>query len=205
MIVAPEWIWLHMPKCAGSETQRILRWYFAKTDRIRFDPVGPGHPVIWHHTLRKRSEYDPDFAVNGRRVFCNIRRLPSWILSRVHFEVQRSGHRAIVTRKELLAGMFRNPPEPSGAAGKLVKADEIMARFKDGVTDWIRTENLEEDLLKSFGLTISPEKANINRNRFNYIRPVKFWFTPSELDKLYEVNPIWRDLEARVYGDITRL
>lgn len=202
MIVAPEWLWLHMPKCAGSETEQILRKCFLQDDRVRFDPVGPGYPIIWHHTLKKRSEFDPDFSVNGRRVFCNIRRLPSWILSRIHFEVQRSGHRAIVTREELLAGMFRNPPEPSGATGKLIKADEILRRFKEGVTDWIRTENLEADLHDSFGISVRSERAGSNQNRFQYIRAIKFWFTPLELEGLYKDNPVWRDLEIKVYGDV---
>ena len=45
----------------------------------------------------------------------------------------------------------------------------------------------------------------VNATRLDYVKSLDFYFTPKELDALYEVNPAWATMEERIYGDILRL
>lgn len=205
MIVAERWIWLHMPKCAGTATERLLQGVFAADPTVRFDPVGPAHPVNWHESLAERRARLPGFTAGGRAVFANIRRLPLWLLSRVHFEVQRYGAPAVVGREVLCSGRFR--PVPRGVPKPLRRADDELARYAGEVTRWLRTEHLAADVGAAFGITVPPRKARarVNATQLDYIRDPAFWFTQADLDRLYAANPLWAGIEAECYGGLLRL
>ena len=210
MIIAPDWIWVHVPKCAGTMTEEILQTVYSADPTVMFDPVGPGLPVIWHQTLARRAEDDPIFAPGTRRVIGNFRRLPAWILSRVHFEIDRSGPAAGVTRKQLALGRFRTGAAARGASpqSRISSADQALRGYAAEVTDWVRTEHLDLDLQRVFGWKSPPprpvdEKAN--SNRIPYVRDLAFWFTARDLARMYEANPLWAEVEQRVYGDLFTL
>ena len=208
MIVAPEWVWLHVPKCAGSATERLLHDAYGKIKSVKFDPVGPGFPVIWHQTIRKRAETDPTIVNPDRRVFANIRRLPSWILSRVHFEISRSGDLGLVSREELCRGGFRTGRAKPGGTARVHLADGAIKRFAEDVTDWIRTEHLEDDIKRVFDLAIlaaPPKGKRVNETKIDYVRDLRFWFTQADIDGIYAANPLWAALERKVYGGLLRL
>ncbi|WP_102226348.1 hypothetical protein [Acidimangrovimonas sediminis] len=201
MIVSDRWIWLHVPKCAGTATEKILHAAFEDDPEVVFDAVAPGLPVIWHDGLADRAARVEGFAPRGRAVVANIRRLPLWLLSRVHFEVQRYGPEAIVRREVLVSGRFR--PVPLGVPKPLRRADDELARYLPGVTHWLRTEHLAEDIPAAFGITVPRRRARdrVNATTLEYIKDPGFWFTAAELRALYAANPLWAELEARVYGD----
>lgn len=209
MIIAPNWIWLHFPKCAGSAAEKLLRSVYGSDRSVVFDDVGPGKPVIWHQTIAQRRQQDPSFDPGGRRVVANIRRLPNWLLSRVHFEVQRSGAEGAVPRQALLRGDFLQRRKPSDEKPtKLVNADRPLAAFAAEVTDWVRSEQMVADLSRILGFeasTIGNREQKVNVGRIEYVRDLAFWFTPGELEGLYENNPVWADLERKVYGDVIKL
>lgn len=205
MIVASDWIWLHFPKCAGTSTEKTLRMIFRGNQSINFDPKKQEN-VIWHHTLHERQEYDPTFSVGSRRVICNIRRLPFWVLSRVHFEVQRRGKLGAVTRDQLVEGRFATP-QPGGSS-RIHLADQIASRFAEGVTDWVRVENMAVDLANALGLKsdqVQAEMVRENTGKLSYIKNLPFWFSQSDLDRMYAANPVWADLERRIYGDTVKI
>ena len=237
MIVGNDWIWLHVPKCAGSATEKVLRQLYSKDPTFKFDEINPPgrtppqvkkprmafasrdaatsergvgrhNPVIWHQSIAQRRELDSSFDAGSRRVFGNIRRLPSWFLSRVHFEVQRSDAGGVVTRGMLVRGKYRNRPVKGQKLGRPVKADATIGKFASEVTDWIRSENLIDDLSALIGVDaarVPLAKSQVNRGRIDYIRDLNFWFCQEEIDLMYAENPIWADLEKRVYGDLLRL
>src|SRR5512138_3887860 len=103
MIISPDFVWLHFPKCAGSAVEGALRILLAGRAGLSFDPIDPSN-VIWHHNVAERENYDRSFSLGERRVLCGFRRLPTWLLSRVHFEASRGPHHRTVTRKMLLQG-----------------------------------------------------------------------------------------------------
>lgn len=197
MIIAPDWIWMHFPKCAGSATERTLRAAFAEDPEVQLDE---SHPVISHDNLAQRAQRDPGFSAEGRVVICNIRRLPHWLLSRVHFGATvPSPH--IATRDLIERGAFiqdiRGEPV-------VRTADFVAGRYaKPRVDHWIRSEHLEEDLGRTFGAlghSLTFPETRVNVTRIDYIREVDFWFTREQLERLYACNPIWSEVERKVYG-----
>ena len=194
MIVGPDWIWLHVPKCGGTAVEQVLRKAFRRRRDVVFDRVGRRSPVIWHHSLRRRREFDPDFDPSGKRVIGCIRRLPSWLLSRVHFEAERS--KLIPTREQFLRGEFYE------STGYLSKADRMIREFDPPRVDhWIRVEHMVEDLSESFGLKLR-SIPRVNEGKMPFIKDISLWFTPEELRGLYAANPIWAALERQVYGSL---
>ncbi|ODM44550.1 hypothetical protein [Cereibacter johrii] len=204
MIVAKDWIWLHVPKCGGTSTEKMLHALYGDDPSVAFDPVGRKLPVIWHQSIQARQKQDPSFSVNGRKVIGNIRRLPYWLLSRVHFELQRAGDAALVTRAQLRDGKFRSRPGPEGKTGKLASADDMITNFASDVTHWMRTEHLMEDMARVFPLPpdVPLKEVRENSGKIGYVKDIRFWFTRPEINNLYEKNPVWAQIERSVYGDL---
>jgi hypothetical protein len=197
MVIAEDFVWLHFPKCAGSSVEKLLRQKFHGRPDVEFDVIDPSQEASWHDTIVQREQRDPKFSRRGKRIICNIRRLPSWIVSMVHFERQRSNQH-LTPRTMLEKGEFVN------WRGRRGKADRFAERYSQTeVTHWIRIEHLAEDFRKAFGA--APEIAldrKVNKGRFTYIRAIHFWFTPEELAALYAANPIWAAIERQVYGNL---
>lgn len=201
MIVGPDFIWLHFPKCGGTALQSALRKVYRGRTDVVFDPIDQRN-VIWHHTIQERKRYDPTFDPDGKKIVCSFRRLPYWILSRVHFEAQRPPHR-IATRAMLIRGKFYEQ------RGLVSMADSYVKKYNNPRVDaWIRTEHLVDDLSRA--LEINQQRLNGVLKRENVgktrrIRDLAFWFTQEELAGLYAANPEWTALEERLYGELVTL
>lgn len=199
MVIGSDFIWLHFPKCAGTMTETILRTYLADREDVSFDRVGPKSPVIWHDCIAGRTRRDPRFRVGNRRVIANLRRLPHWMISIVHFEHQRTKGALVTRRGRLLKGEYR------ARNGKIGKADRLAEKYSlHPVDDWVRAEHLAADLKRVFpGLPdTAADVPRANEGKYRYIRDLGFWFTPKELGRLYALNPVWAGLEEKVYGDV---
>lgn len=197
MIVTENFIWIHFPKCAGTELESVFRAVLG--DGARFDELDPKN-VIWHHSVRERMAFDPGFSVGGRRVLACFRRLPHWLLSRVFFEIARSPQLR-PTREMLLRGEFFEND------GRVRCPDDYIRIYADDVTDWMRTECLEQDfravcggLIDLSGHDLAALFTRKNRGPLGYVRDPRFHFTPEDLAGLYARNPLWAELERRLYG-----
>jgi hypothetical protein len=197
MIIGPRFVWLHFPKCGGTEIAAVLKSRFGRVPGLAFDHDSR----VWHHSIRERQHHDPGFSPEGKAVICGFRRLPTWLLSRVLFEHRRNPqHR--VTRAMFREGSFYE------ASGTAYQADDYARKYADHpVTAWIRTEHLVEDFIAAFAphLGFKPESIRLRfRQRNATTAPVThdpgFWFTPEELRDLDDANPAWRELERRLYG-----
>lgn len=194
MIVGPDWIWLHVPKSGGTAAEKILHKTFGSRHDVVFDPVGANHPVIWHHSIGRRIAHDPSFDITGKRIIAGIRRLPDWILSRVHYEANRSN--IVPTREQMVEGKFLE------ANGYVHHADRMLREFNMPEVDhWIRLEHMAADMSEALRCEIA-EVPRVNENKIRYVRDISFWFTPAELTRLYESNPIWAGIEERIYGNL---
>ena len=195
MIVGPDWIWLHFPKCGGTSAERLLKENFLEDPAVDFDPLDPAD-VIWHENVLQRQKRVPDFSAESKRIVAGFRRLPDWILSRVHYEASRPPFR-LVSRQQLVAGTFF---ENSGHENTA----ELTFRgySHPNVHTWIRLENMHEDFEKFFGVKLKPVEGRLNENSFGYIRDTRFWFTKEELEGLYNSAPSWASTEKAVYGDL---
>jgi len=80
------------------------------------------------------------------------------------------------------------------------------------VDRWLRMEQLAVDFagfLAELTDVSDDDRARISGfapvNALEYDHEVANWFTPEQVDQLYERNPIWADVERRVYGGVTKL
>lgn len=198
MIISKNWVWLHFPKCAGTFIENAIRQNFSPFE-TKFDKIDPEGEIIWHHNLDQRRIYDPSFTYEGKRVICAIRRLPTWLLSRVHFEASRPPF--LTTPRNLLesGSFFEN-------TGYTNKADDLLASFNpEKITDWLRQEALETDLKRVFNSNFQVSKKRRNETKIEYLKELQFWFTPKQLANLYAQNPLWAELEKGLYGSIIEL
>jgi len=203
MVVGDDFVWMHFPKCAGHTIDRALRVLRGRRD-VAFDVAEAG----WHDSVGDRAVRRDGFDPAGKTVICGFRRLPHWLLSRVHYDASRSPYR-MVSREMLCRGQFY---EVTGAIGS---ADGYVKHYGASPVDrWVRTEHLAEDFQRQFGDILGSQLARaaasklakvVNGTRLNYVRGLDFYFTAAELDGLYAANPTWAALEARLYGDVLRL
>ena len=217
MIIGPDFIWLHFPKCAGTHTERVLRKYFYKdtgiTEKILgkilikdagicFDTIDPSC-VIWHESVPER-EKRTGRNLEKKAIICNFRRLPSWIISRIQFEEKRSGTKT--AKDEYSIGRFH---EQNGAEDF---ADNYFKKYSSRpVTSWIRTEYIRDDFEEAFSpfLDLSPidlsKEFRTTSNVTHYEKDLRQWFTPEDLEQLYSSCPLWRNQELTLYGDLITL
>lgn len=194
MIVAKDWIWLHFPKCGGTTAEALLRKNFGTDADVSFDEINPKN-VIWHQNIIDRKKIDREFSSEGKRVVCIFRRLPDWILSRVHFEFSRPPN-LLATREMIESGKFY---ENSGVISSADKTFDYYNSPK--VQTWLRIENLHSDLEKFLGRSLEALDRRLNENNFNYVRNSEFWFTRNQLEDLYNANPNWSAAERMWYGN----
>ena len=201
MIVGAKFIWLHVPKTAGHAVDQALQASIGETRDIHFDP--PGQPG-WHDSLVDRAGRDPGFAVGSRIVIAGFRRLPHWVLSRIHYEAGRAPYltasRAMLTRGEFFQ---RN--------GDVSSAEAQLLHYGDRIDRWVRSEHLAQDFLAGFEDVLGSRVAAaalrklrriVNRSQLNYVRDLSFYFSPKDLADLYAANPRWAELERQLYGDL---
>lgn len=195
MIIGPDFVWLHVPKCGGTSAERCLKKALRDNPDVHFDTIGPEEAVIWHQNIAERAKHDPSFDPTGKRLLACIRRLPGWLLSRVHFEATRPPNHRVPTREMLIRGEFF---EHSGFHHK---ADNMIRFYNNPEVDqWIRIENMREDLSAALGFDVG-EVPRINETKIDYVKNLDFWFSKDELVALYEHNPIWASIERKAYGD----
>ena len=122
MIISPDFIWLHFPKCAGTFTENLLRKVIPNEDnRVQFDPIDPEN-VIWHHNVKEREKYS-GYIISDKVIICNFRRLPDWIISRIKFEQNRSGK--IVTKDMYIKGNFYEQN------GNINSAERVLKKYSE--------------------------------------------------------------------------
>jgi hypothetical protein len=217
VIIGPNFIWLHFPKCAGSHTEQVLRNCFYKNlgitqkilqllairdPEVIFDPIDPKN-VIWHENVLQR-EQRTGINLDNKAIICNFRRLPSWMISRIQYEEKRSGNKT--TKDEYITGRLH---EQNGSVNF---ADNYLKKYSSRpVTSWIRTEYIRDDFEKAFSPFLDLSSVDLSKkfrqttNVTKYERDLRKWFTPEDLERLYCSCPLWRDQEIKLYGDLIAL
>jgi hypothetical protein len=197
---------MHFPKTGGHAVAAAIRDAGRGRDDIVFDVAGTDDHR-WHDSIAERQAQERSFDPKDKRIISGMRRLPWWLLSRVHYEAARPPHRC-ATREMLCRGQFFERD------GSLNHADAQVGRLEGQlVHGWVRLEHMAEDFVDQFEALLGPRvrtaarklKKVVNPTTLDYVKSLDFYFTPAELAGLYEANPIWAAMETRVYGDILRL
>lgn len=202
MIIGKNFLWLHFPKCAGTETNRVLKKYFSSNPEIHFDKIDHAN-VIWHQNVEER-EREIGLSIRNKTVICNFRRLPSWIISRIQFEKKRSGFTP--TKDDYIRGEFYE------RKGSKNHADWYVKKYTSvRVNSWIRAEYITEDFKKAFSQFLDLSKIDLTTefskksNANDYIKDMSHWFTQDDLNILYAHCPLWANLELSLYGELLEL
>src|SRR5215204_2781065 len=131
MIIGKKFAWGHLPKTGGDATLTLFHLFpelIVHADGMRSNAK--------HSTFPARKS-----DIEGKLLFLNIRRLPSWMLSR--------------TKHRSRYGTYPDyQPRPMLTATEMAKsnaADEVMSQFlghgRYKVDRWIRAEYLKEDFM----------------------------------------------------------
>jgi len=208
VIYNSEFVWLHVPKCAGTKIENLFKKYFSHEDGLFQDPVVPKNDLScpWHNSTSDREASDPEFKLDGRTVICSFRRLPSWLESRYNFEVQRNPH--LPHNPELLfEGKFLEANGYVGHADYYAKKYLPETILKTGKVRFLRTEFFETDFKLIFGdfLPISriPDwelKKKVNISKSSLPPHIKEQLYGQK--KVYEKCPYWRSVEEMAYGSL---
>lgn len=199
MIIGASFIWLHFPKCAGTTTTSALLQNFQTDASIAFDDTSQGEP-IWHETIEER-ERRTGVSLDGKNVMANIRRLPAYVISKIHY-TESLNPEIRHTREHLLTGQFME------ADGYNNSADNLLRHYNaKNISHWIRTEHLKEDFISVFSqyLDLTGKDLSglsIRENSNDYSRDLAKWYSRRDMARLYRKNPLWAKLERRVYGNL---
>ncbi len=208
MIYTDKFVWIHLPKCAGSKTEQLFRTYFTEEDGVFQDIVNPNvdPSISWHDTIAEREARDTEFKLGGRTVICQFRRLPAWLESKFNFEVARNPKIA-PSPELLLEGKF---PESSGHMNHVdVYVNKWLppSILNSQNLRFIRTEHFKSDFKSAFGdfIDISriPEleyDQRVNTSTSALPSEIKHKLVSNKRE-LYKSCPRWSLVEEMAYGD----
>lgn len=197
MIITDKLAWHHLPKTAGTTTDRLfqasalkLLWNDPQNSPLKHLPPSE-HPRV------------ADLPLSGQHRLVNFRRLPSWLLSNLQHKRQMMG--LDVDCEPMRRGLFWRERQQ-----QWLPADWWLERFAiDETWTLLRVEALKADFLACLRqYEPIPRSARWRvqmvsaRNRNRYQRRLSEWFQSDDLNSLYKANPIWADLERRVYGSL---
>jgi hypothetical protein len=196
MVIGERFSWAHIPKTGGTATLNMF-WLFP--DLVEFaDPIDSDGQHLTFRDRWDRSE--------GKLLLLNLRRLPTWVLSRAHH----------VSRLGVSPGFERKPVPPPDELARSSLPDERLSLYTDSgglrIDRWFRMESLTDDFL-SFVSELRDvdelERRHVTElgamNALDYDHELAGWFDRGQLETLYGNNPVWRDLEQRLYGGLQLL
>jgi hypothetical protein len=195
MVIGERFAWAHLPKTGGSATLELFRLFPAL---IEFADTDPGNSK--HATFKQREQ-----EVVGRMLVMNLRRLPFWVLSRAQHVARWGVHPDY-------------QPIPMASPEELSESDfpdNRLALYTDGerfpIDRWLRMEQLGDDFLEFVSemtpVTPAQRQAVLRQpavNSHEYDHELASWFTPEQIERMYERNPVWAGIEEDLYGELYR-
>ncbi|MGZ4360064.1 MAG: hypothetical protein ACXVZP_10690 [Gaiellaceae bacterium] len=193
MVIGETFAWAHMPKAGGDATAAMFELFpelvLSADERTSYAK---------HITFAQRSS-----DVEGKRRLLNIRRLPSWVLS-LSMAMNRHG---LYPEFEPIAML--SPHEMALS----LHPDRMLSPFLEGgraeVDRWFRMESLAEDFLafvsELVGVDGERRRAVLNLGPVNlagYDHELDHWFDEGHVARMYATNPLWAQIEERVYGKL---
>jgi hypothetical protein len=193
MVIAERFAWAHLPKTGGDAAAAM----FAAVPGL----------VLFADARDSEHKHMPFFGrereIDGKLRVMNIRRLPAWALSGAH---HKAAHGIYPEYRPL-------PLETGEQVSSRTDADDLLRWMTDHhrlpVDRWLRMETLLADmlaLLSELGVIGDGVESKIRAvgrvNVGEYDRELTHFFTKAQIERLYELNPVWAAAERRAYGDL---
>lgn len=206
MIISSNFIWLHIGKAAGTSTRNMF--YILKgilDSSIEMND----NMFLKHDSISKRcNKYEENFKyselhLNNLDKILNIRRLPSYILSRCEHALK--SHNVEYTKDHMLRGLTE------GKNVKMYEADNVLRFYLEDTapTHWIRSEHVNEDFIKvmrnyyDINTKLENRLLTIEKNvNNNYNKKLLDTFTKEEIEIIYSKCPLWASYEKKIYGNL---
>ena len=196
LIVSRLFIWLHLPKTAGTSTAKLFRELDIPGIKVDADHIDAKHESIEHRLQEVQT-------TTGKQTVITTRRLASWLLSDWHHKTKKMG--LILPFDPVKSGLFYS----LRLGGTWVSADYWVHYFKaQSCSHVVRLENLEDDsnryilpLLPQGTRALRFPRSNIN----DYSHKIEDFFSKADLKRIYQNNPAWAAWENDVYGSLTRI
>jgi SAM-dependent methyltransferase len=185
MVIGEQFAWGHLEKTGGDAT---IELFLVLPELVRF--ADPPSSEEKHTAFPSRAE-----EIQGKVLALNIRRLPSWVLS-------RALHRARYGEYPDYEPLPMMSPQEMAES---VDADQRLLEFMDHheltIDRWLRTEFLAHDFL-AFASEFT-EVSEAQRREILELGGSRLG-TPLTYDHrirtMYERNPDWAAVEQQVYG-----
>lgn len=199
MIIYHNFIWLHLPKTAGTSTAELFRKLNIDGVIVDADDKDEKHQSI-EDRLREGGARSSSTA---KTKIITSRRLASWLISDWHHKTQKMGLK--LPFEPVKSGLFYS----LRLGGTWVAADYWIHYFKaKSCTHTIRIENIEEDS-NSIILPLLPrgtQKLKLpKKNKNNYNKSLEHFFGKRDLKRIYQNNPAWSSWENDIYGNISSI
>jgi len=195
MIIADQFVWLHLPKTAGTSMNQMFR-----NRRIIGLQVDADDTTHKHDSVALR-ESRGQWRAEERQRFITCRRLEHWLISdwqhkrrhmdlpNLDFEPVRSG----LTYSLRLGGTW-------------VAADWWLQYFEiDERVISLRLEHLNDDLNQKLLPLLSPETNPFEglprENTKPKILQTQPSFNKTDLNRIASTNPCWNAWQKKIYGD----
>lgn len=194
MIIAPTFIWQHLPKTGGTSTASLFRNLSLADIAVDCDNEDTKHDSF---DMRINQT---GLDITSKKIFITLRQLPSWLISDWHHKTNIMGLR--IPFEPVRSGLFYS----LRLGGTWVAADYWLHYFSiDRCDSIIRLEYIEEDANRLVHPLLPQGSPYLRFPRYNtnsYSPDIGTFFHHKDLTRIYTNNPLWHDCEKKVYGHI---
>jgi hypothetical protein len=192
MVIGEKFVWCHLPKTGGDATLASFQLF---PELILFADT--------RDTERKHALFrDREDELPGRLLVMNMRRLPTWLLSRA-LHLARNGK-----PPDYKPMRMESPHEMAESSIADLRLSNSTDDGRFTIDRWLRMEFLTQDFLSfvsEFAEVTEEARQRVLElglvNAKDYDHDLSHWFTEEQISKIYRNNPVWASIERQLYGD----
>jgi hypothetical protein len=204
VVISEKFVWLHLGKTGGNFTHYLFQEYLAE-HLLHIDLISDS---IKHIGLANANIKYPQYNLLEKDLILNIRKLPSWIISNNRHKIRAKNIKEEKTLQKIIDWsnmglVYIDEKQDINDLNSWIKPDELLLFcIRDKYPKFfIRTEYLIEDFNKIISQYIPDIKINNGIKPMNVNKDtISFCIEKQNIENVYSTNPIWADLENKLYS-----